>query len=153
MNRTVKIVQEITPVFKNRIFIFVLCQLIVNIIKTDGLGIITIFHTTDTVFSHFSVWNRLLCGNLLFLISTLLIAVHFFCSTLFSTGFYGRGSCRFRSLFMLFLFFRLLLCCFFFTSSQLCFLLRTFFIFFFLCLMKFRFILLRFFPCPLLSST
>ena len=90
MNRTVKIVQEITPVFKNRIFIFVLCQLIVNIIKTDGLGIITIFHTTDTVFSHFSVWNRLLCGNLLFFISTTRIPVYFFYSSLFTIGFYRR---------------------------------------------------------------
>ena len=35
MNCAVKIIQEITPVFKDGVLIFILCQLIVDVIKTD----------------------------------------------------------------------------------------------------------------------
>ena len=35
MDGAVKIIQEITPVLKNRIFILILCQLIVDVIKTN----------------------------------------------------------------------------------------------------------------------
>ena len=64
MNCAVKIIQKVTPVFKDCIFIFVLSQLIVDVVKTDCLGIISILNTADSILSHFPVWNRLLCSNL-----------------------------------------------------------------------------------------
>lgn len=63
MNRAVKVIQEITPVFKDGVLIFILCQLIVDVIKTDRLGIKLVLHPADTIPSHLMVWNRLLCSN------------------------------------------------------------------------------------------
>ena len=47
MNCAVKVIQEITPVFKDGVLIFILCQLIVDVIKTDRLGIKLVLHPTD----------------------------------------------------------------------------------------------------------
>ena len=63
MNCAVKVIQEITPVFKDGVLIFILCQLIVDVIKTDRLGIKLVLHPADTVPSHLMVWNRLLCSD------------------------------------------------------------------------------------------
>ena len=64
MYGTVKIIKEIAPVFKNGIFILILCQLVINIIEPNGLGIIFILHPADPVLRHLPVGNGLLCGNL-----------------------------------------------------------------------------------------
>lgn len=69
MDAAVKIVQEITPVLKNGILIFILCQLVIYIVKTDGFGIIPILHPANPVPCHFPVRNRLLGGQPLFFLS------------------------------------------------------------------------------------
>lgn len=39
MNTGIKVIEKITPVFKDRIFIFVLSQLVVDVIEADALRI------------------------------------------------------------------------------------------------------------------
>jgi len=67
MNAAVKIIQKITPVLKNGIFILILCQLIVDIRKPDRLGITFILHSADPVPRHFFIGNSLLRGQPLFI--------------------------------------------------------------------------------------
>ena len=67
MDTAVKIIEEVTPVFKNGILIFVLCQLVVNVIKSDGFGIIFLLYPADTVLCHFPVWYGFLCRKTLLL--------------------------------------------------------------------------------------
>src|SRR5699024_9127606 len=79
MDTAVKVIEEITPVFKNSIFVLILCQLIVNVVKTDGFGIIFILHPADSIPCHFPVGNGLLGGQTLLLclfICFLLCPVH-----------------------------------------------------------------------------
>ena len=59
--RAVKEVQKATPFVKNRRFILLLCQLIVNVLKLNGFRIIAIRNTTDSIRKHPLKWNRLLC--------------------------------------------------------------------------------------------
>ena len=68
MNAAVKIIQKITPVFKNSIFILILSKLIVNIRKPDCLRITSVFHPADPVSCHLLVGNGLLSGNLFFIL-------------------------------------------------------------------------------------
>ena len=60
INRTVKIIQEIAPVLKDSAFILVLSQLVVNIVKADGLGIESILYPAYAVPSHLTVGNGFL---------------------------------------------------------------------------------------------
>ena len=53
MDTAVKIIEKITPIFKNGILIFVLRQLIIDVVKADGFGIIFILHPADPVPCHF----------------------------------------------------------------------------------------------------
>ena len=66
MDAAVKIVEEITPVFKNSILILILCQLIVDIIKPDTFGICIPLYPADPILSHLFVSDRLLYRKPLF---------------------------------------------------------------------------------------
>ena len=61
MNRTVKEIKETTPFFKNGCLIFLLCQLIIDVLKLNRLCVIVISHTTNTIREHSLERNRLLC--------------------------------------------------------------------------------------------
>ena len=60
MNRTVKKVQETAPFIKDSRFILLLCQLIVNVLKLNGLRVVIIRHTTDSIWEHPLKWDGLL---------------------------------------------------------------------------------------------
>ena len=51
----VKVVEEIAPVFKNGVFVLVLCQLVVNIIEADSLGIELVLHPANAVSPHLTI--------------------------------------------------------------------------------------------------
>ena len=59
-------VEEIAPSVKDGAFILVLRQLIVDVQKLNGLGILPVRHLADAVLVHPLVGNGLLCGNALF---------------------------------------------------------------------------------------
>ena len=67
MDTAVKVIQEVTPILENSVLVLVLCQLIVNIVKTDGFGIIFILHPADPVPCHFPVRDGFLSGQPFFL--------------------------------------------------------------------------------------
>ena len=98
INRAVKIVQEIAPVLKDGALILVLCQLVVDVIETDGLGVQLILYPADPVPSHLAVGNGFLRGD------PFLLCPPFGCRRLFSgflsgilTGSFAcRLSCRRR---------------------------------------------------------
>ncbi len=75
MNGGIKIIEEITPAFKDRGFIVVLRQLVVDILKLDGFGIVVIRHPADAVRPHPLVGDGILSGVRTFLI-LLLVALH-----------------------------------------------------------------------------
>ena len=54
----IKVVEEVTPAFKNGVLIFVLRKLIVDVIEADGFGIQMFLHPADAVPSHFQIRNR-----------------------------------------------------------------------------------------------
>ena len=62
LNGTVEEVQETAPLVKDGSFIFLLCQLIVDVLKLNGLGVITVGDSTDTVREHSLEGNGLLGG-------------------------------------------------------------------------------------------
>ena len=61
-NRTVKIVQKIAPVFKDQIFVLVLCQLVVDVVELHLLGEIPLRNNADAVPAHLLVRDGLLGG-------------------------------------------------------------------------------------------
>ena len=147
MNRAVKVIQEITPVFKDGVLIFILCQLIVDVIKTDRLGIKLVLHPADTIPSHLMVWNRLLCSNPLI---SGTIRCFLSCPAASRSG--NRFSCRTlprrccgrSALFLFCVFLCVTHCLLFCPGCQLCFPFCIFLIRFFMFLMQFFFIFL----CP-----
>ena len=54
----IKIIEEVTPAFKNGVLIFVLRELIVDVIEADGFGIQMFLHPADAVPPHFQIRNR-----------------------------------------------------------------------------------------------
>ena len=60
---TVEKIQESTPLFKNRRFILLLGQLIVNILKLDCLCVVIIPYPADPVREHPLKRDGLLCGT------------------------------------------------------------------------------------------
>ena len=79
MNSAVKVIQEFTPVLKDRVLILLLCQLIIDVIEANRLGINMFLYAADTVLSHLQIGDRLLDRDLLFPLSFLLrlTALHF----------------------------------------------------------------------------
>ena len=61
-NRTVKIVQKITPVFKDQIFVLILRQLVVDVVELHLLGEIPLRNNADAVPAHLLVRDGLLGG-------------------------------------------------------------------------------------------
>ena len=60
MDGAVEVIEKITPVFKNSVLVLILCKLIIDIIKSNGLRIRPILHTADTITPHFTVSNGFL---------------------------------------------------------------------------------------------
>ena len=58
----VEIVQEGTPLFKDCGLVLLLCQLIVDVLILDGLGVIIIRHTANAIREHTLERYRLLCA-------------------------------------------------------------------------------------------
>ena len=67
INRAVKIIEEITPVLENGTFILILCQLIVDVIEANGLGIQAVLYPADPIPPHLAVGDGFLGGDPLFL--------------------------------------------------------------------------------------
>ena len=65
----IEIVEEIAPAFKDGVLILVLCQLVVNVVESDGFGIQMFLHPADTVAPHFQIWNGTLHSQPLFLLA------------------------------------------------------------------------------------
>ena len=61
----IKVVEEVTPAFKNGVLIFVLRELIVDVIEADGFGIQMFLHPADAVPPHFQIRNRPLHGQVM----------------------------------------------------------------------------------------
>ena len=75
MYAAVKIVQEITPVFKDRMLVLILRQLVVDIVKPDTFGIDISLHPANTIPSHFFVGNGLLNGKFLYIFFSILLFI------------------------------------------------------------------------------
>ena len=58
----VKVVQEITPVFKNSGLVLVLGKLVVDVVKADSFGVKAAVYLTDAIPAHLHIRNGLLCG-------------------------------------------------------------------------------------------
>ena len=67
LNGAVKVIKKITPALKDRCFILVLIELIVDVLELDGLGEVTGFHTAHPIGEHSLKWDAVLC-RLLFII-------------------------------------------------------------------------------------
>ena len=102
MYAAVKIVQEITPVFKDRILVFILRQLVVDIVKPDTFGIDISLHPANTIPSHFFVGNGLLNGKFLYIFFSILLFIcglfsfsyhHYFPLSFPPFGFPASGDC------------------------------------------------------------
>ena len=65
----IEVVEEVAPAFKDGVLILVLCQLVVNVVESDGFGIQMFLHPADTVAPHFQIWNGTLHSQLLFLLA------------------------------------------------------------------------------------
>ena len=65
MNRAVKRVQEGTPLFEDCGLVFLLSQLVVDVLILNGQGIVVVRHPADTVRKHTLKRNRILgaAGN------------------------------------------------------------------------------------------
>ena len=57
VNGCVKVVEEITPAFKDAGLIIVLSQLVVDILKLNGFGVVVIRDAADTVRPHPLIWD------------------------------------------------------------------------------------------------
>ena len=67
LDRGIKIIEEVTPVLKNRILIILLRQLIVNIHEAHRLGVKMIVYPADAVLCHLPVSDAFLRRDLSFL--------------------------------------------------------------------------------------
>ena len=65
----IEVIEEVAPAFKDGVLILVLCQLVVNVVESDGFGIQMFLHPADTVASHFQIWNGTLHSQPLFLLA------------------------------------------------------------------------------------
>ena len=65
----VEVVEEVAPAFKDGVLILVLCQLVVNVVESDGFGVQMFLHPADTVAPHFQIWNGTLHSQPLFLLA------------------------------------------------------------------------------------
>ena len=98
MDTGIKVIEEIAPVFKDCIFIFVLSQLVVDVIKADTLRISFSLYPADSISSHFLISDRLLDGQFFLPAFFLLLFLFLF---LFSVYFFVSGIC---DSFLIFLF-------------------------------------------------
>ncbi len=105
----VKVIQKITPVLKDRVLILILCQLIVDVIKMNCLGIKRVFAPGRYHPSHPNVWNTTAVQLSSFPYFRRSYSCPLFFRNTFSCRMLPRRSCRIRFLFLRFLFFRLLL--------------------------------------------
>ncbi len=62
VDRAVEVVEEVAVILKNPVLVFVLGQLIVDVIKTNLLGVVAVRHHTDPVPAHLPVGDGLLGG-------------------------------------------------------------------------------------------
>ena len=62
MNAAVEIVEEIAPALEDRRLVVVLRELIIDVLKLDGLGVILIRDAADAVRPHALIGNGVLCG-------------------------------------------------------------------------------------------
>ena len=58
----IEVVEEVTVVLKDPVFVLILGQLIVDVVETDLLGVVAVRHHTDPVSAHLSVGDGLLGG-------------------------------------------------------------------------------------------
>ena len=98
MDTGIKVIEEITPVFKDCIFIFVLSQLVVDVIEADALRIRFSLYPADSISSHFLISDRLLDGQFFLPAFFFLLFLFLF---LFSVYFFVPGIC---DSFLIFLF-------------------------------------------------
>ena len=98
MDTGIKVIEEIAPVFKDRIFVLVLSQLVVDVIKADTLRIRFSLYPADSILSHFLISDRLLDGQ--FFLPAFFFLLFFFLF-LFSVYFFVPGIC---DSFLIFLF-------------------------------------------------
>ena len=62
VNGTVKEIQETAPLIEDGSLIFLLCQLIVDVLKLNRLGVIAVSDTADSIREHSLKGNGLLCS-------------------------------------------------------------------------------------------
>ena len=62
VNAAVEIIEEIAPALEDRRLIIVLRELIIDVLKLDGLGVILIRDAADAVRPHALIGNGVLCG-------------------------------------------------------------------------------------------
>ena len=62
VNGAVKEIQETAPLIEDGSLIFLLCQLIVDVLKLNGLGVIAVSDTADAIREHSLKGNGLLCS-------------------------------------------------------------------------------------------
>ena len=63
MNGAVKEIQETAPLIEDGSLIFLLCQLIVDVLELNGFGVIAVCHTANPIREHSLKRDRLLCGT------------------------------------------------------------------------------------------
>ena len=61
MNRAVEIIEEITPALKDRGLIFILGELIVDVLKLNSLCVVAVRYTADPVRPHPFIGDTVLC--------------------------------------------------------------------------------------------
>ena len=65
-DRTVEVVEEVTPALKDCHLVLVLRELIVDVLKLDGLGVMAVRQTANAVRPHPLIGDAVLCGLFLF---------------------------------------------------------------------------------------
>ena len=60
MNGAVKEVEEAAPLIEDSGFVLLLCQLVVDVLKLNGFGVVVVGHTTNAIGKHPLERNRLL---------------------------------------------------------------------------------------------
>jgi len=66
LNGAVEVVEEIAPALEDRRFIFILRELIVDVLKLDGFGVVAACHPADTVRPHPFIGDAILSRFFLF---------------------------------------------------------------------------------------
>ena len=62
MNGAIEKVQEAAPLIEDRSLIFLLCQLIVDVLELNCFGVVVVIHSADPIGKHSLERNGLLCG-------------------------------------------------------------------------------------------